>query len=200
MITYVSVKTTAGHADYPLAPISVPLAGSWTIIVVDLPRAQGVAITGGRISLADVTGATHTAECDKIGNTLRATFDAADFPGDTGEVLGTGIVIDATGTIDGAEASWEIGHGTMRYVARDGDGGDRGDVRMMHLLDGVPELPAKGDCCYFQSDLTFKVYDGVAWRPLGQAVLAGRTFPLETIDDLYAATAAIIQALGGTVA
>ena len=200
MITYVSVKTTAGHAEYPLAPISVPLAGCWTFIIVDLPRASGVAITGGIVTLVDVTGAPHVASCEKIGNTLRATFDADDFPGNTGEVLGTGIVIDATGMEDGIEKSWEIGHGTMRYVNRDGDGADRGDVRMMHFLESVPEIPAKGDCCYFESDSLFKVYDGADWRPLGQAVLAGRTFPLETIDDLYAATAAIIQALGGTVA
>lgn len=200
MIIFISVKVSAGRADFPLAPLTVPLSGSWTIAVVDLPRMNGVEITGGRITLTDVTGAPHIVECAKVGNTLRATFDAAQFPADTGEVLGTGIVIDATGTVFGDEKTWEIGHGAVRYVTRDGDGGDRGDVRMMHFLDAVPETPAKGDCCYFESDLTFKVYDGVAWRPLGQAVLAGRTFPLETIDDLYAATAAIIQALGGTVA
>ena len=98
MIVFISVKVSAGHADFPLAPLSLPLGSSWTLVVVDLPRRAGVSIEGGTISLVDVGGVTHAAQCAFNGKHLTATFNPSDFPTDAGEVTAGGIVIKATGT------------------------------------------------------------------------------------------------------
>ena len=139
MIVFISVKVSAGHADFPLAPLSLPIGSSWTLVVVDLPRRAGVSITGGMISLVDVDGVTHAAQCAFNGRHLTATFNPSDFPADAGEVTGGGIVIKATGTDEnGDPAEWTLGQGSVTYQATEDGVTDRGEVRMMRLLDTVP--------------------------------------------------------------
>ncbi len=271
MIVFISVRVSAGHADFPLAPLALPLGSSWTLVVVDLPRRAGVSITGGMISLVDVGGVSHAAQCAFNGRHLTATFNPSDFPADAGEVTGGGIVIKATGTDEnGDPAEWTLGQGNVTYQATEDGVTDRGEVRMMRLLDAVPDEPMEGDCCYFAADGVFKIHFGGAWVPLGaigaqgpqgatgatgaqgpkgdtgatgatgpqgpqgpkgdkgdkgdtgatgpagatgaqgpkgdkgdpgdaSAVFDGRTIPLETMDDLYAAVEAVIEAMGGEV-
>ena len=114
MIVFISVKVSAGHADFPLAPLALPLGSSWTLVVIDLPRRAGVSITGGTISLVDVGGVTHAAQCAFNGKHLTATFNPSDFPADAGEVTGGGIVIKATGTDENGDAAeWTLGQGSV---------------------------------------------------------------------------------------
>lgn len=177
MIGTVNVRVSAAHPDVPLRGVPVFVGSACTVGVEGVPAYfGGVAVTGVSVGVENAAGEVRAVAAKRSGCMWVATF-GSDFFAVPGSVR-NGIRVTASGIEeDGStQASWTLGAGDVCIIAADGVPVP-GDVwTNVHLRDGVPEVPSKGDLAKIGA--VWKVFDGVAWLALGgSSVVESATHP-----------------------
>ena len=191
-------------AALPLKPL-VAWCGSACSVTVAVPPAPAIAslqISTVAVSLTlpdrSVVSAWAVA---RSGTPLwTATFPASAFA--TAGKVAEGFEVALGGKDERGETrTWIVAKGDLEVKSGDATPTPDESYYLVKLRDSAPANPVNGDA-YLAADGKLNVYIGGEWRAVvgdASGIFAGRTFALDSVDNLFVAAKEIIEAFGGSV-
>ena len=177
-------------------------AQSVTLAVPSAPAIAGLQISTVAVSLTLPDGSVTSADAVAIAGTplWTATFPASAFVM-SGKVT-EGFTVALGGKDERGETRvWIVAKGDLEVKPGDATPAPGESYYLVKLRDSAPTNPVNGDA-YLAADGKLNVYIGGEWRAVvGDAseIFSGRTFTLDSVDNLFAVAKEIIEALGGSV-